>query len=102
MIRLINGLICLASAAWMFRTFEKVQDQENNQNLQKFMWTYFTVLVLVGVHHVMITIFPIHDDLLSEMVHDGFITIVDVTQALGGVIFSQYLSSRNRQLTNPV
>jgi threonine/homoserine/homoserine lactone efflux protein len=93
---LINGVLCLVSAGWMLRTFSQVQDKETNQALQKFMWMYLTLLVLVGVHHVVIATFAVRHDVLASVLDNGLMPIIDLMHAVGGFILCVYLQTRRK------
>lgn len=52
MMMLLNGLLCLASAIILLIQIKKSQDKLTNQLFQKFIWLYWSVLMIISIHHL--------------------------------------------------
>lgn len=87
---LINGILCLIAAIILFIQISRSRNEESNELFQKFLWMYWSILMIIGIHHV-----------FSGMVDpwiNTFISaldpITDTLHAFVGIVLSLYLSKR--------
>lgn len=89
---LLNGVLCLVVAVVLLIQIKKTQEVESNQILTKFVWIYWSILVLIGINHLASGIIVPY---LS-----GFINslgpVTDALHAIAGIILSLYLSKRRQ------
>lgn len=89
---LINGILCLVVAVVLLLQIKKTQEVESNQILTKFIWIYWSILVLIGIHHLASGIIvPYLSGFISSL---GPVT--DTLHVIAGIILSLYLSKRRQ------
>lgn len=87
---LLSGILCLVVATVLLIQIKKTQEVESNQILTKFVWIYWAILVLIGIHHLASgVIVPYLSGFISSL---GPVT--DALHAVAGIILSLYLSKR--------
>ncbi len=94
MLVLISGCLCLLAAVYLMYAMLHLSDSAG-QVVQKMGWTYFCMLIVIGVHHLVISMVPIQDDFfkyLLDTAQNGFFIFV----AIFGILFSGYLSVNYR------
>jgi len=90
MLVLISGILCLLAASYLMYAMLHLS-ADAGQAIQKMGWMYFCILMVIGVHHVVVTMIPIHDDFFKYIM-DTVQNAVFIFIAIFGILFSGYLS----------
>lgn len=89
---IVNGLICLVVSGILLVQIKKTQEIETNQILNKFVWLYWAILVLISINHLASGIMaPWLSGVMNTL---GPVT--DLLHALAGLVLSVYLSKRRQ------
>jgi len=79
----------------------KIQDTENSQRLQKFIWAYFCILLIEGIHHVVMGMSAEDYRFWITDYVDGLSPIMDFMHLATGIILSLYLYDRRIYRNKP-
>lgn len=93
---LFNGILCLVSAAILLLQIRKTQDRETSQVFQKFIWVYWAILMITGIHHTFIGFIDPQMNLFMAALDP----LTDSLQALAGLVLSLYLFKRRHDREN--
>lgn len=89
---LVNGIICLVVSVILLVQIKKTQEIETNQFLNKFVWIYWSILVLISINHLASGVVA---PWISGVVN-SLGPVTDLLHALAGIILSAYLSKRRQ------
>lgn len=89
---LVNGIICLVVSVILLVQIKKTQEIETNQFLNKFVWIYWSILVLISINHLASGIMA---PWLSGVIN-SLGPVTDLLHAVAGIILSVYLSKRRQ------
>lgn len=88
---LFSGILCLISASSLLYSIRKSQDTETSQILQKVVWLYWALLMVIAIHHISVAL---ADSMLYEFLKN-LSPITDALTALIGIILAIYLYHRS-------
>lgn len=94
-ILLINGILCLAVAVFLIIQIYKTKDRPINEYLQKFIWLYWSILMITAIHHIFSAVF--NDSWVNNLVN-GLSPITDIGTAVAGLLLSAYLNVKQKEI----
>ena len=84
---LFNGILCLVSGVILLVQMSRVQNSVKNQALQKFIWIYWALLMILAIHHIFTSLV---DPWISGFL-SGLAPLSDTIVACLGGVLSLYL-----------
>lgn len=92
---LINGFLCLFTAMVLLVQISHAEDMKLSQLLQKFIWIYWATLMIISIQRIF-SGFSL-DPWLDQFII-GLDPIIDMINALGGLVLAYYLHRRRKEV----